>query len=461
MQGKPCQVLSYSVRHGYDVKDLLSSYAGLLQRAIDIIWDNIKWVERRQKNFYMVEDSGRRVFKPYYTKRQIPVIPKSSAFKKNLRDTLIRDWASTGYAAHYVDTAIAIAYSIIKSWRKNYMKGLRRRKKPVIKRRFVRIDKMTYRFRDWRIRVTVKPYKQYLEFDLSKAWFRKKMERYDLGELILRENDLIVTIRKPIDDRKPQIRIGWDLNKYSIDGFSPKLGWIKIDLNRLYHIHRVHEIKRQRAQSAASKKPSIRGIVSRHGERERNRAKDLVHKITSTIAKMFPNALHGFENLNKHNMYSESRKHNRDISKQNWKQITGYMTYKARVRLVDPRKTSSTCPMCGGEVKLRKGRGEVRCTACGLTLDRQLCGSINIYLKMCGLPQRPSTFYRAVIRKMIPRLKMHMRSLGRVTAKGAESNDMPSMNPREGPSPMKLKPTLSTTVLLSISYIYNMACTTM
>ncbi|MCU4139737.1 MAG: hypothetical protein MW690_000299 [Methanophagales archaeon] len=38
-------------------------------------------------------------------------------------------------------------------------------------------------------------------------------------------------------------------------------------------------------------------------------------------------------------------------------------------------------------MKLRKG--QVACKKCGLTLDRQLCGAINIYLRMCGFPQRP------------------------------------------------------------------------
>lgn len=62
------------------------------------------------------------------------------------------------------------------------------------------------------------------------------------------------------------------------------------------------------------------------------------------------------------------------------------MSYKPKVRLVDPRGTSSTCPMCGGHVvKLRKGQ-VVKCSRCGLTLNKQLCGAINLYLKMRGFP---------------------------------------------------------------------------
>jgi len=40
-------------------------------------------------------------------------------------------------------------------------------------------------------------------------------------------------------------------------------------------------------------------------------------------------------------------------------------------------------------MKLRKGQ-VAKCRECGLTLDRQLCGAINIYFKMKGFPSSPS-----------------------------------------------------------------------
>jgi len=152
--------------------------------------------------------------------------------------------------------------------------------------------------------------------------------------------------------------------------------------------------------------------VSRHGERERNRAKDFIHKLTTMLMRLFPDIVHGFEDLNKAGMFNDSREHNRDIAKQNWKQIVSIMSYKSKIKLVDPRYTSSTCPRCGGKmIKLQEGQ-VVRCPKCKLELDRQLCGAINIYLKMCGFPQSPSTFYRVVIKRMIPRWKVQMRTLG-------------------------------------------------
>ena len=100
-------------------------------------------------------------------------------------------------------------------------------------------------------------------------------------------------------------------------------------------------------------------------------------------------------------------------------------------------------------MKLRKGH-VVRCKRCGLTLDRQLCGAINIYLKMCGFPPSPSIFYRAVIKKMIPQWKMQMKRGRGVTTNGGKGHDMPLMNSRGGPSLMSPKGLIDQRLLMSM-----------
>ncbi|MEM0483062.1 MAG: transposase, partial [Nitrososphaerota archaeon] len=151
------QVRAYNIRHGYEVSDFLETYRLMLQRAVDEIWARIRWVER-------FNGLGRR--------RIIPIIPKDGGFKHHyLRGLLMGDWA---YSKHYVDSAIKQAYSIIKSWRRNYIRGERSREKPTVKKRSVRIKETLYRFRDGRITVSVKPYREYLEFDISEAWFSRR-----------------------------------------------------------------------------------------------------------------------------------------------------------------------------------------------------------------------------------------------------------------------------------------------
>ncbi|MHC1636357.1 MAG: hypothetical protein ACXQTS_07075 [Candidatus Methanospirareceae archaeon] len=73
-----CSIRSYKLKHGYDIKNFLDDYSHLLQRAIDIIWDNIEWVEEEQRNYYRVRKEKRY----YFVKRLKPVIPKGREFKR-------------------------------------------------------------------------------------------------------------------------------------------------------------------------------------------------------------------------------------------------------------------------------------------------------------------------------------------------------------------------------------------
>ena len=145
MQNSSYRILSYKVRHDYGIGEFLNSYQHLLQKAIDVIWNNIEWIEKKQRNYFKCGKG--KIKKYYYAERLIPTIPKSKEFKRNLRNRLLKDW---NYASHYVDSAIKTAYSILNSWRRNYIRGERGKNKPVVKRKFVRVKETLYRFRDWK-----------------------------------------------------------------------------------------------------------------------------------------------------------------------------------------------------------------------------------------------------------------------------------------------------------------------
>jgi len=366
------QVRAYSIKHDYDyhIKDFLEAYRLILQKAIDEIWSNIRWIKCYIK--------GRR--------RLIPKIPKENSFKHHyLRDMLMQDWS---YSKHYVDSAIKQAYSIIKSWRRNYMKGERHREKPIVKRRFVRIKETLYTYKDGKIKVSIKPYKEYLEFDISKSWFISKAKG-EIGELILNEHYLTVTFRFKDRKRKGKIttnnnKIAWDSNEKSLDGFNPYIGWIRVDLTKLFHIHRVYEIKRSRLQQITSKKSSLRKVLDKYSKREKNRTKDLLHKITTHITDEFKGYIHGFEDLRKSRMLNVSKEHNRNISKSDWKMIINFMNYKSNsnVILLNPKNTSKRCSRCG---MINALKGAIYECKCSLRINRQFNAAINLYLQMEGL----------------------------------------------------------------------------
>ncbi|MCC5990071.1 MAG: zinc ribbon domain-containing protein [Thermosphaera sp.] len=238
----------------------------------------------------------------------------------------------------------------------------------------------------------MKPHEEYLVFDISRAWFLKRAKG-ELGELILSEKYLTVTFRFKREE-EVKGKIAWDCNEKSLDGFSPSMGWIRIDLTKLFHIHRVYEVKRKRLQRRASKKPSLRRVLARYSKREKNRAGDFVHKLTTFMSRKFKGYIHGFEDLRKERMLNGSKMHNRNISKINWKTIITLMSYKSKVMLLNPKNSTRRCSRCG-MVNAPKGASYI-CKKCGLRVDRQLNAAVNLYLQMEGLPPTPRLFNELV-----------------------------------------------------------------
>ena len=163
-------VLTYRMTYEWNIEKLLKEYQRVLQRAIDEIWENTTWKEKKVKHRYFL-DSG--IYKYYETTRLIPYFPKTNEFRRNLRNKLLEGWL---FAKHYVDSAIKTAYSILASWRKNYLKGKRRRKKPSVERRFVRVKTTLIKVEGSKVRVTIKPREEYLELDFSKEWFYERIK---------------------------------------------------------------------------------------------------------------------------------------------------------------------------------------------------------------------------------------------------------------------------------------------
>ncbi|MEM2558885.1 MAG: transposase [Nitrososphaerota archaeon] len=210
-----------------------------------------------------------------------------------------------------------------------------------------------------------------------------------MGELLLNEEYLFIPFRYG-EERGVEDIIAWDLNIGTLDGFNPELGWIRYDLRKLYHIHRVYELKRKRLQSLASKKPSIKKILKKYSMRERNRAKNFLHKLTTDISKRYADHIHAFEDLDKETMLNDSREHNRIIKKSNWKTIVKLMAYKSSIILIDPKNTTKQCSRCGAINEV--SRITYKCSRCGLEINRHLNSAINIYMNAKRLKPSIETF---------------------------------------------------------------------
>jgi putative transposase len=356
------------------VSELITWYIRTLQKAVDIIWKNIEWkyklpkIERRKKKQIVII--------PY--KLKVPELPKDKSFKKKLRDELLLDCP---YAKHWVDAVIRTAYSIMESWRKRYLKGRARKVKLRVRRRFARckITLMRVDYREKRIRITVKP-GEYIEVSWSSRWFTRRV-----GEVVLKDDRILIPFKST---RIIEVRdvVAWDSNELSLDGFSPRISFIRVDLKPLQSMKIVYERKKMVAQSKG-----LKDIYEKYVARERNRERDFINKLVSGLIRLFPNTIHVFENLEKEELVSR-RKTPKSRRKRNartpWKIIQKKISEKAVVVKVSPKNTSRTCPRCRYVVKTQVGR-VFKCPKCGFELDRQKLASINIYLKyskMRGFP---------------------------------------------------------------------------
>jgi putative transposase len=353
------------------------------------IWGQIRWqtVPIRGKNQH----------------RMLPALPNYS-FKKLMRDTYVKGWI---YAKHWVDSALKTAFSIIKSWKKNYVNGNRKRHKPVVSRQFVRVKQTLMKLEGDYLRITIKP-REFVYIDLTKRYFKLNGK---LGEPILTKEKIYLPIshsnlEEETNLEQPPSNIGWDFNLYSIDGFAPETGWIKIETKPLHTLHIASFERRRRLQKKASKSQNVKVILKKNKRRERNRAKNAAHTLANTIISL--GKCNGFEDLAKEGMYKRSRIWNRKIARTDWRKIATIACYKAENIMVDPYHTSKKCSRCGWINKDLKG-AIFECKKCGLRIDRQLNAAINIYLKMGGLPQTIRWFDAKV--------------LGRFTSTGVKRKD--------------------------------------
>ena len=80
------------------------------------------------------------------------------------------------YAVHWVGSVIRKAYSIMKSWKKRYLRGRARKVKPKIRRRFAKckVTLMKIDYEAKAIRITLRQV-EYLYVSCRSTWFEKRV----------------------------------------------------------------------------------------------------------------------------------------------------------------------------------------------------------------------------------------------------------------------------------------------
>jgi len=370
---EPGPIKTYTLKHdrGDEVLPLLIAYRRVLDSMLDDIWKTVTWRE--------VKIPGKKQF------RLFPRYRKDKKFKKSLRDKYLEGWT---FAAHWVDSALATAFSIMESWRKNYNRGDRKGKRPVARRLFARAPQDVCSLEGDKLRVTLAP-GRYVWFDLSRRYFLLpgEVSSRGIGQPVITPDRIDIPVHTP-SARDGAIRplaraMAWDSNLLSLDGYSPETGWVRIDTRALATVHISSFEKRRSVQRKLKGSKRGKRVRAKYSRRERNRAGKHRVEIARVIESLAD--VNGFEELNPRRMLRKSRVWNRRIARADWRSIARRVEGAVEV---PPQHTSDTCSRCGWEDKDLRGSAVFRCESCGLTMDRQLNAAINLYLRMEGVPQQ-------------------------------------------------------------------------
>jgi len=346
-------------------KDLIEEYLKVKQRVLEYVLSKVRLSGKAHLSF---GKKGRR----------------------ELRDALLKEWK---FSKHYVDSAINSVIGLVKGWITLYNKG-RAEELPKITRKAVYIKSTLLSFKNGVLKISIEPKRRYLEVDLTECrWIPKDFDA--LGGSTLTERELIITVKKRVEP-KAEKWASFDVNLTNVTALIG--GRIeRYDLKELYHIHRVYEIKRQRVQRLSKLKPKTsKRLLQKYSRRERGRAKDFMHKLTTEIARRLKELNSGaiMEELKgiKYRVLSGSRRQNRKLSKWNARMFQFMLEYKLKwlglpVKHVDARNTSKTCPLCSGHLVAYGGR-LTKCGKCNLMMDRDVVAVLNLQMRGAGVPPR-------------------------------------------------------------------------
>ena len=345
--------------------DLLESYLEVKRKALELILSHIKFNGKAHLEF-------------------------RSGDRKRLRDELLGDWK---YSKHYVDSAINSVIGLVKGWIVLHNRG-RAGRPPEITKRTAYIKNTLFSFKEGVLKVSIEPGRRYLEVDLARcSWVPGDFER--LGGLILTEKELIITVKRGVEPEAEKWA-SFDVNLTNITALIDE-GVKRYDLKGLYHIHRVYEAKRRRVQRLSKLRPKAsKRLLQKYSSREKDRARDFMHKLTTEIAGRLKESKSGaiMERLKgiKHNILNGSRRRNGRLSKWDARTFQFMLEYKLNwmglpVKYVDARNTSKTCPLCSGYMVAYEGR-LMRCEKCDMVMDRDVVAVLNLRMRGEGFPQR-------------------------------------------------------------------------
>ncbi|WP_337860602.1 transposase [Ferroplasma sp.] len=306
----------------------------------------------------------------------------------------IKPWfdSTYDYAGHHINPVCRSSIAILRSFRKNR----KNRKYPEARKLSMRLDSELVKIVDSTIRITIKPGEyEYIPVNrMNKKWV--DYSKYKISEVLITDN--IVSISFSIPDEKiyGNSIIGADLNFNTID-----LTTITTEDNQITHVETIPVKNIAKIQNSFSRRRQklqkhVRNPAKRSRKlkqtkgRQRKRIKDAMHKTSASLVKDNPDASFTFEDLKGIRKSGDDKGKKFRTYLRPYSEFQKMVEYKSKRKTVyvNPRGTSSECPVCGDKLKHPVWKIS-RCTNCGQDYNRDRLASLAIALRgldLCGEP---------------------------------------------------------------------------
>jgi putative transposase len=324
------------------------------------------------------------------------------------------------YHTLYYPMAYRVAQSIIRTWKAN--KG---KEKPQMVKKIVRVHKTLFKLDMENSILHLKVRRGeilQLKLKLSK-WHKEWLRRGRNGEILINEEYVYIPITVQIDLTKPDKWVAIDINENNVayvssDGEAGKI------VTGLKEVKTAYANKRRKIRLKAKNSKRCRELMRKYARREKNRTRDILHKLSKLLADKFKGYGFLLENLKGLRNSANKRvlrfnRFNRKIqaisvkdgfikgrlNRMAFRKLQNYIEYKANlntspVHYLSPKNTSKFCFRCGGKINSLK-----YCPKCGL--DRDINACLNL-LKMWGVCVPPESLtYEAMKLPLTSGFKSH------------------------------------------------------
>ena len=289
---------------------------------------------------------------------------------------------------------------MLRSFRRNHQGALGT---PEVKRLAMRVDGGLFKIVGDMVRVTLRPGEHvWLQLNSKNDHFAEYANGRP-SELLLTDSKICLTfiISEEMDSRKlfGANFLASDLNFRSIDitvaGRERSVSIKRVgseSLDEIVQIQNDFSRRRERLQKhIRNPQKRLKKLKETRG-RQKNRIRDMLHKLSTKMVRENPDTTFVFEDLASVRKSGKGRgkEFRTYLNKWPYRMYQRFVEYKStkRTLYVNPRGTSSECPVCGGKLE-HPTWGMSRCNRCGVDYDRNRLASLAILCRgarLCGQP---------------------------------------------------------------------------